>query len=139
MALRVIRIILICQWAILAAMAATLEIVAIDSAYPGHGPVARGLSLTLQDGEIGCLLGPSGCGKTTVLRCIAGLEPVRGGEIRLHGQVVSRRGMTAPPEVRRVGFVFQDYALFPHLDVAANVGFGLKGIFKTVQPIQVKL
>ena len=109
-------------------MAAALEIDAIDSAYPGHGPVARGLSLALQDGEIGCLLGPSGCGKTTVLRCIAGLEPVRGGEIRLHGQVVSRRGMTAPPEVRRVGFVFQDYALFPHLDVAANVGFGLKGL-----------
>jgi iron(III) transport system ATP-binding protein len=109
-------------------MPAALEIDAIDFGYPGHGPVCRGLSLALADGEIGCLLGPSGCGKTTVLRCIAGLEPVDGGEIRLHGQVVSRRGRTAPPEARRVGFVFQDYALFPHLTVAANVAFGLRGM-----------
>ena len=109
-------------------MAPALEIVSIDTSYPGHGPVCRGLSLALGDGEIGCLLGPSGCGKTTVLRCIAGLEPVEAGEIRLHGQVVSRPGRIAPPEERRVGFVFQDFALFPHLDVAANVGFGLKGV-----------
>ena len=109
-------------------MAHALEIDAIDTAYPGHGPVCRGLTLVLREGEIGCLLGPSGCGKTTVLRCIAGLEPVDAGEIRLHGQAVSRRGRTAPPEARRVGFVFQDFALFPHLDVAANVGFGLKGL-----------
>ena len=109
-------------------MAPALEIDTIETAYPGHGPVARGLSLKLEDGEIGCLLGASGCGKTTVLRCIAGLEPVQAGEIRLNGQVVSRRRMTAPPEARRVGFVFQDYALFPHLDVAANVGFGLMGM-----------
>ena len=109
-------------------MASALEIDKICFEYPGHGPVCWGFSLTLADGEIGCLLGPSGCGKTTVLRCIAGLEPVQGGEIRLHGQVVSRPGKTAPPEQRRVGFVFQDYALFPHLDVAANVGFGLQAI-----------
>ena len=109
-------------------MANALEIDAIDTAYPGHGPVCRGLSLALSEGDIGCLLGPSGCGKTTVLRCIAGLESVDAGEIRLHGQVVSRRGRTAPPEARRVGFVFQDYALFPHLDVAANVAFGLRGL-----------
>jgi len=109
-------------------MTHALEIAAIDTAYPGHGPVCRGLKLALRDGDIGCLLGPSGCGKTTVLRCIAGLEPVDAGEIRLHGQVVSRRGRIAPPEARRVGFVFQDYALFPHLDVAANVAFGLRGL-----------
>ena len=109
-------------------MAAALEIDAIDFSYPGHGTVCRDLTLALEDGEIGCLLGPSGCGKTTVLRCIAGLEPVGGGEIRLHGQSVSRPGRTAPPEARRVGFVFQDYALFPHLSVADNVGFGLKGL-----------
>ena len=107
-------------------MSYALETDRVEFRYPGHGPVARGVSFALQDGEIGCLLGPSGCGKTTVLRCIAGLEPVDAGEIRLHGQVMSRPGMTAPPEQRRVGFVFQDYALFPHLDVAANVGFGLK-------------
>jgi iron(III) transport system ATP-binding protein len=107
-------------------MAAALEIDKLCFEYPGHGPVCWGFSLALAEGEIGCLLGPSGCGKTTVLRCIAGLEPVHGGEIRLHGQVVSRIGHTAPPETRRVGFVFQDHALFPHLDIAANVGFGLR-------------
>jgi iron(III) transport system ATP-binding protein len=109
-------------------MATALEINHIDFDYPGHGPVMRGFDLRLEDGEIGCLLGPSGCGKTTVLRCIAGLEAIRGGEIRLHSQVVSRPGLVAPPEKRRVGIVFQDFALFPHLDVAANVGFGLRGL-----------
>jgi iron(III) transport system ATP-binding protein len=109
-------------------MAAALEIDKVCFEYPGHGPVCWNFSLTLAEGEIGCLLGPSGCGKTTVLRCIAGLEPVQGGEIRLHGQVVSRPGSTAAPEHRRVGFVFQDYALFPHLTVGDNVGFGLKGM-----------
>ena len=107
-------------------MAIALETDCVEFSYPGQGPVARGVSFALAEGEIGCLLGPSGCGKTTVLRCIAGLEPLNGGEIRLHGRVVSRPGFTAPPEERRVGFVFQDYALFPHLDGAANVGLGLK-------------
>lgn len=83
------------------------------------------LSFDLKKGEIGCLLGPSGCGKTTVLRCIAGFEPLMGGEILLNGVVVSRANFSLPPEQRRVGMVFQDYALFPHLTVAANVGFGL--------------
>jgi iron(III) transport system ATP-binding protein len=109
-------------------MGSALEINGIDFDYPGHGPVCRGFSLRLEDGEIGCLLGPSGCGKTTVLRCVAGLEAVHGGEIRLHSQVVSRPGFVAPPEKRRVGVVFQDFALFPHLSVAANVAFGLHGL-----------
>jgi iron(III) transport system ATP-binding protein len=109
-------------------MSSALEIEKICFEYPAHGPVCWGFSLSLADGDIGCLLGPSGCGKTTVLRCIAGLEPVQSGEIRLHGQVMSRPGRTAPPEARRVGFVFQDYALFPHLDIAANVGFGLRAL-----------
>ena len=109
-------------------MPPALEIEKLCFEYPGHGPVCWGFSLALADGDIGCLLGPSGCGKTTVLRCIAGLEPVQAGEIRLHGRVVSRPGSTAPPEARRVGFVFQDYALFPHLSVADNVGFGLRGV-----------
>jgi iron(III) transport system ATP-binding protein len=108
-------------------MSSALEIEKICFEYPGHA-VCWGFSLSLAEGDIGCLLGPSGCGKTTVLRCIAGLEPVQGGAIRLHGQVVSRPGMTAPPEQRRVGFVFQDYALFPHLTIADNVGFGLRGL-----------
>jgi iron(III) transport system ATP-binding protein len=84
-----------------------------------------GLSFSLQRSAIGCLLGPSGCGKTTVLRCIAGFEAVQAGEIRLAGRVVSAPGLTLPPEKRRIGMVFQDYALFPHLTVAANIAFGL--------------
>jgi iron(III) transport system ATP-binding protein len=99
----------------------------LHQAYGGH-EVVRGLSFTLARGAIGCLLGPSGCGKTTVLRCIAGFEPVTRGEIVLNGQVVSTRGVTVPPEKRRIGMVFQDYALFPHLSVAENIGFGLHGV-----------
>jgi iron(III) transport system ATP-binding protein len=89
--------------------------------------VAEDFSLALAEGQIGCLLGASGCGKSTVLRCIAGLEAVDAGEIRLHGETVSRPGRTMPPEARRVGLVFQDYALFPHLTVADNIAFGLRG------------
>src|SRR5688500_17848457 len=108
--------------------AAALELDKVCFEYPAHGPVCWNFSLALAEGEIGCLLGPSGCGKTTVLRCIAGLEPIQGGEIRLNGQVVSRPGRTAAPEHRRVGFVFQDYALFPHLTAGGNVSFGSKGL-----------
>jgi iron(III) transport system ATP-binding protein len=79
----------------------------------------------LARGDIGCLLGPSGCGKTTALRCIAGFEPVQSGEIRIAGDVVSRPGTLLAAEKRRIGMVFQDYALFAHLTVAGNVGFGL--------------
>jgi iron(III) transport system ATP-binding protein len=93
----------------------------------GSNEVIRGLSLSLDRGAIGCLLGASGCGKTTVLRCIAGFEPVQAGEIWLNGQLVSRRDVRVPTEARRVGMVFQDYALFPHLTVAQNIGFGLRG------------
>ncbi|MDH5265260.1 MAG: ABC transporter ATP-binding protein [Betaproteobacteria bacterium] len=94
-------------------------------------PVVEGFDLTLGEGEIGCLLGPSGCGKTTALRCVAGLEAVHGGEIRLRDQVVSRAGLTVPTEERRVGMVFQDYALFPHLDAMDNVAFGLRTLGRT--------
>ncbi|MCF8205307.1 MAG: ABC transporter ATP-binding protein [Methylotenera sp.] len=94
----------------------------------GARTVVQDLSLALPRGRIGCLLGPSGCGKTTVLRAIAGFEPVRSGEIRLDGETVSRPGQGLPPERRRIGMVFQDHALFPHLTVAQNVGFGLRGV-----------
>ncbi|MCH3032018.1 ATP-binding cassette domain-containing protein, partial [Listeria monocytogenes] len=80
----------------------------------------------LNAGDIGCLLGPSGCGKTTTLRAIAGFEPVLAGQIELGGEVISRPGFTLAPEKRRIGMVFQDYALFPHLSVADNVGFGIR-------------
>jgi len=92
----------------------------------GSNEVIRGLTLSLNKGSIGCLLGASGCGKTTVLRCIAGFEPIQAGEIWLNGQLVSRRGVRLATEARRVGMVFQDYALFPHLTVAQNVAFGLR-------------
>ena len=85
----------------------------------------RGLGFSLARGAIGCLLGPSGCGKTTVLRCIAGFEPVREGAIRIAGRLVSGDGVMVAPEHRRIGMVFQDYALFPHLSVAENIAFGL--------------
>jgi iron(III) transport system ATP-binding protein len=99
----------------------------IDIAY-GARTVVEQLSLTLDQGRIGCLLGPSGCGKTTVLRAIAGFEPLRSGEIRLDGERVSLPGWELAPERRRIGMVFQDHALFPHLSVADNVGFGLRGV-----------
>ncbi|MFZ6049223.1 ABC transporter ATP-binding protein [Pseudomonas sp. CR3202] len=88
--------------------------------------VVRGLNLHLNAGDIGCLLGPSGCGKTTTLRAIAGFEPVLEGEIQLADEVISRAGYTLAPEKRRIGMVFQDYALFPHLTVAENVAFGIR-------------
>jgi iron(III) transport system ATP-binding protein len=88
--------------------------------------IVHGLSFNLARGEIGCLLGPSGCGKTTVLRAIAGFEPVLGGSIALGGRELSRPGFSAAPETRQVGVVFQDYALFPHLSVWDNVAFGLR-------------
>jgi len=90
--------------------------------------VVDGLDLCVERGSIACLLGPSGCGKTTALRGIAGFEALRGGEILLAGRSVSRVGHTVPPEQRRIGMVFQDYALFPHLRVGDNVGFGLHGL-----------
>jgi iron(III) transport system ATP-binding protein len=101
-----------------------LRVESLAHAYGKH-PVVRGLSFSLSRGMIGCLLGPSGCGKTTVLRCIAGFEAVQEGAIYINGQAVSRPGSSTPPEKRRIGMVFQDYALFPHLKVADNIAFGL--------------
>jgi iron(III) transport system ATP-binding protein len=104
-----------------------LEVENLRHAY-GRQEVVRGLSFSLAHGAIGCLLGPSGCGKTTVLRCIAGFEGIREGEIRLAGRIVSGGGVMLPPERRRIGMVFQDYALFPHLSVAGNIAFGLHAL-----------
>ncbi len=87
-----------------------------------------GLSMRVGAGSIVCLLGPSGCGKTTVLRAIAGFHPLTRGQIWINGSAVSQPGFTLPPEKRRLGMVFQDHALFPHLDVAGNIGFGVRGI-----------
>jgi iron(III) transport system ATP-binding protein len=101
-----------------------LEVQNLRHAYGGLEVVA-GLTFSLRRGAIGCLLGPSGGGKTTVLRCIAGFEAPQEGEIRLAGRVVSGAGVMVPPEKRRIGMVFQDYALFSHLSVAGNIAFGL--------------
>ncbi len=103
-----------------------LELNAISQAYDSQ-LVVKDLSLILEAGEIGCLLGASGCGKTTVLRTIAGFEPLLEGEIRIAGEVVSCYNELLPPAKRRIGMVFQDYALFPHLTIFDNVAFGLRG------------
>ncbi|MBU1330067.1 MAG: ABC transporter ATP-binding protein [Gammaproteobacteria bacterium] len=97
----------------------------LSCGYHAH-TVVQNLNLHLNAGDIGCLLGPSGCGKTTTLRAIAGFEPVLEGEIQLADTVISRAGYTLAPEKRRIGMVFQDYALFPHLTVAENVAFGIR-------------
>ncbi len=101
-----------------------LELDDISRSFGQHRAV-DGLSLQLPRGAIGCLLGPSGCGKTTALRCIAGFEPVDRGSIRAHDRVLAQPGFVLPPADRRIGMVFQDYALFPHLTALQNVAFGL--------------
>jgi iron(III) transport system ATP-binding protein len=86
----------------------------------GDRVIVDHLNLSIAAGDICCLLGPSGCGKTTVLRCIGGFERLSSGLITIDGHLVSGTGRHVPPERRRIGMVFQDYALFPHLTVAAQ-------------------
>jgi len=92
----------------------------------GRVRAVDGVDLELRSGEMLTLLGPSGCGKTTVLRLIAGLEAPEVGTIEIAGRRVAGPGGSVPPERRRVGMVFQDHALFPHLSVADNVGYGIR-------------
>ena len=91
----------------------------------GETVAVDGASLCVASGEVVALLGPSGCGKTTLLRLVAGFERPDGGCVSVAGKAVAGHGGWVAPEGRRVGMVFQDYALFPHLTVAGNVGFGL--------------
>ena len=104
-----------------------VELSGLSKSYqdPKH-PAVAALDLTVHEGEILCLLGPSGCGKTTLLRLIAGFETPDGGEVRVGGREVAGPRAWLPPERRRIGFVFQDYALFPHLTVLQNVAFGVR-------------
>lgn len=106
-------------------MPGILEINDIRCGYEGK-TIVDDFSLSIRDTTLNCLLGPSGCGKTTVLRAIAGFEPVLEGEIILDGRVISSKTIQVPPERRGIGMVFQDYALFPHLSVGENVTFGLR-------------
>ena len=100
----------------------------VECSYPGSDiPAISDFSLLVQPGEFISILGRSGAGKTTALRVIAGFEQVASGYVRIGGQLVGSSFVHIPPDQRRVGLVFQDYALFPHLSVAGNVEFGLRG------------
>ncbi|MBS0340292.1 MAG: ABC transporter ATP-binding protein [Proteobacteria bacterium] len=121
-------------------MSASLSLEGVRITYRGgrepHTAVDN-FSLLLPAGRIGCLLGPSGCGKTTVLRAIAGFEPLRAGSILLGDRLLSSAAAHVPPEQRRVGMMFQEYALFPHLNAAQNVGFGLRRLAREERDAKV--
>lgn len=103
-----------------------LELERVTKRYAADRPPAvDGLTLTVEPGEILVLLGPSGCGKTTTLRLIAGFEVPDSGRVLIRGETMASPDRRVPPEQRGIGVVFQDYALFPHLTVTENVGFGL--------------
>ncbi len=93
----------------------------------GDRTVVNGVSLTIQPGQVTCLLGPSGCGKSTTLRMIAGVDMQDSGEIYVDGELICDTVFRIPPERRQIGLMFQDFALFPHMSVADNVAFGLTG------------
>lgn len=118
-------------------MSSQLELNRVCVHYGSFAAVSE-VSLRLEPGQIGCLLGPSGCGKTSLLRAIAGFEPVFSGEISLQGETISKAHYTLAPERRRVGMVFQDFALFPHLNIARNVGFGLSGTRRALRQQRVR-
>jgi iron(III) transport system ATP-binding protein len=102
-----------------------VEVHEVSKAFVPGVPVLRSVSLSVAPGSVVALLGPSGCGKTTLLRTIAGLERPDTGEVLVGDELLTSAAGLVPPERRKVGMVFQDWALFPHLTVAANVGYGL--------------
>ncbi|UWR54032.1 ABC transporter ATP-binding protein [Phaeobacter inhibens] len=108
------------------APAPRLEIRNLRRFFDGRA-VVDDVSLQIQAGQVTCLLGPSGCGKSTTLRMIAGVEMQDSGEIYVDGKLICDTVFRVPPERREIGLMFQDFALFPHLSVADNVAFGLKG------------
>ena len=109
-----------------------VTVTGLSKRFGAHGPMAvHAFDLSVGAGEILCLLGPSGCGKTTLLRLIAGFERPEGGTVEVAGRVVAGPGVWVQPERRRIGFVFQDFALFPHLNVLDNVAFGIGGAGRT--------
>ena len=102
-----------------------LTITNLRKSFAGRS-VVNDVSLTVRPGQVTCLLGPSGCGKSTTLRAVAGVEQPDSGTIHVDGQLVCDGVSSVPPEARSIGLMFQDFALFPHLTVAANVAFGLQ-------------
>lgn len=100
--------------------------------------ILQDVSLQLQQGQIASMLGPSGCGKTTLLRSLAGFQPVSSGEIYVRNKLLSKAGYSLAPENRHIGMMFQDLALFPHLTVEQNIGFGLKSLSKDEQRTRIK-
>ena len=113
-------------------MTIALQVEGISKAFDGT-PVVKNISLEAESGEFITLLGPSGCGKTTTLRLLAGFEQPDSGSICINRQTVAARNVFIPAEKRRIGMVFQDYALFPHLNVTDNIAFGLQGQRKEKQ------
>ena len=105
---------------------ARLEVTGLTRTFAGRAVVAD-MSFAVAAGQVVCLLGPSGCGKSTTLRLIAGVDRQDAGAVAIDGRVVADESIEVPPEARSVGLMFQDFALFPHLSVAGNVGFGLGG------------
>jgi len=104
----------------------------------GDNVIVESASFDLLEGQIGCLLGPSGCGKSTLLRAIAGFEPLISGNIKVDGKVLSDADYSERPENRRIGMVFQDIALFPHLTIAENITFGLSTWSKDKVKVRVE-
>ena len=104
---------------------ASVEAVSLSKHF-GRLAAVDSVDLSIGNGEFVALLGPSGCGKTTLLRLVAGFETPDGGELQLGGIAVGRPGWALPPEERSIGMVFQSYALWPHMNVAENVGFALR-------------
>ncbi|MGI6496370.1 MAG: ABC transporter ATP-binding protein [Kiritimatiellia bacterium] len=101
---------------------ATVTLEHVEKVYPGGVKAVEDFNLEINDGEFVVLVGPSGCGKSTTLRMIAGLEEISGGIVKIGGRVVN----DVPPKNRDIAMVFQNYALYPHMSVAENMGFGLK-------------
>ncbi len=105
----------------------------------GNEQVVNKVSFDVQPSEIVCLLGPSGCGKTTSLRLAGGMEALSGGEIWMAGQCVANQHMATAPETRGIGFLFQDFALFPHLSIADNVSFGIRHLSESEKRARVSM
>jgi iron(III) transport system ATP-binding protein len=113
---------------------ASVVVSGVSKSFDGTTVVLDGVDVAVSDGATLALLGPSGCGKTTLLRIIAGLETADAGTVVVGGRTLTGPGALVPPERRRIGMVFQDWALFPHLSVARNVGFGLPRTDRRASP-----